>query len=333
MNGLVDQAWRAYHDCNFARAINILECTPTPGADAAILVMKSHIELDAPGTAIQFCEQQGRLRRTCEQEYWLGVALYLAGYTREDVAAAFQRAAEGGFPGAGLGLAFLHFASGNYAAALDVLSDVAVFGDGEYEHIRQQMRCQIALAARDWRLARSALEAADSVLRDCPSSLRQLWGDLCWVRYWRGVGEFAQARWLVQKIMRQANIQATRLHRNAQEALQHIDAANCQGRIDLPSATELTRRAQARDIYRKPTLNQLFEYLKAQGDRGGTKEDIVQSLWGEAYNPMIHDDRIYKSVGRLRRILADDSADSNVILQRGEFYILAMQSPNLESRV
>ena len=75
-------------------------------------------------------------------------------------------------------------------------------------------------------------------------------------------------------------------------------------------------------ISRKPMLHSLYTFLATQGPRGATKEEIVTRVWEENYNPLIHDDRIYKAIGRLRKLLGDDQSSPRFLTQLGRNYVL-----------
>ena len=74
--------------------------------------------------------------------------------------------------------------------------------------------------------------------------------------------------------------------------------------------------AQARPEIRPPRLLDV-------GDVGITKQELVARLWNEAYVPSQHDERLTKSVNRLRQLLAKSGADSPpLVTQRGTRYVL-----------
>ncbi len=61
----------------------------------------------------------------------------------------------------------------------------------------------------------------------------------------------------------------------------------------------------------------LLELLKIFGVSKGEvllKEDIAKKLWNEDYNPLVHDNKIYVTIKRLRQLLEEDERDPTVIL-------------------
>lgn len=316
----------AYHSGLLRRAVLLLQSNASPQPRSLVLLMKALIELDEPKHALEAALKQGANRCDGEVLYWMGVASYLSGSSMREVAHRFKSAQETGFLGSGLGLAFLSFVNQDYQGALEHLEDAACFGDSEYEHIRQQIRFQIASSSNNEEVAKDALEAADAVLPELSSPLRALWGDLCWARYWRSQRRFSRATWILEKMDRQLPVDALRLKRNLLDALGHIDRENAAGHIDLPTSEELSQRVGANGIRRKPTLSLLFDHLQACQEKGASKEQLASVVWGEAYNPLVHDDRIYKSIGRLRVLLQDDRRHPSILVQRGDSYVLSTQA-------
>ncbi len=61
----------------------------------------------------------------------------------------------------------------------------------------------------------------------------------------------------------------------------------------------------------------LLELLKIFGLSKGEvllKEDIARKLWNEDYNPLVHDNKIYVTIKRLRQLLEEDERNPVVIL-------------------
>jgi tetratricopeptide (TPR) repeat protein/DNA-binding winged helix-turn-helix (wHTH) protein len=53
-----------------------------------------------------------------------------------------------------------------------------------------------------------------------------------------------------------------------------------------------------------------------------TKEDLVRRVWREAYNPKIHDNKIYVTIKRLRQLLETSDGKSDYILRAKNGYFL-----------
>lgn len=325
----------AYHNCEFALAVELVQRSPAT-AELAGIHIKALCELDAAEIAIAVSEAYLQLYpENGELRYFLGMARYLAGQSKGVIEAAFLEAAELGYPGGQMGLAFLEAAKGRVASAIDLLNSVSC-QHWELEHARKLSLFQ-ALAA-DGRLEEAALElrAADKILQCTPSLLRSYWGQLCWVRLFRYQSRFDGALALVDRLLALLDSALTpRLFRNATEtrrlAALRSDALNLTLPTSQAGEPSPNRQGALSSITRKPMLHSLFAYLQTRGHLGATKEDIAQNVWEESYNPLIHDDRIYKAIGRLRKILGDDLQAPRFLTQVGRSYVLTPPAGELES--
>jgi tetratricopeptide (TPR) repeat protein len=345
----------AYHNCEFVHAINLLKSERMTSGLAAVHV-KSLCELDEKAAAVACAESYLVLFPECGTlHYLLGMARYLAGSQRTAIEAAFLAAAERDYPGGSMGLAFMEFAEERPESAVRLLH-AARSDEEELEHIRLLMLFQVQAAAGELTQAEASLRTADRAILHAPSLLRQFWGQLCWVRLLMAKSSFEGAQAILQRVLDQLDEHLMpRLHRNALEAQRMIrerdegpniillrqavrvglaheragGAATATG-VDLGGFTG----AGLAEITRKPMLHSLFSYLSGKGERGASKEDIVSGVWEEPYNPTIHDDRIYKAIGRLRRLLGDDQHAPKYLTQMGRLYILnvpARPAPSQES--
>jgi tetratricopeptide (TPR) repeat protein len=69
----------------------------------------------------------------------------------------------------------------------------------------------------------------------------------------------------------------------------------------------------------------LRDLLKAFLENPGrifTKEDLVASVWRETYNPKVHDNKIYVTIKRLRKLLEPENSKSDYILRAKNGYFL-----------
>ena len=311
----------AYHNCEFARAIALVRSAPHVEETAAVLV-KALNELDEKETAAQTAEEQtARFPESGLLLYLLGLARYLAGQPRPAIETPFLAAAERGFAGGPMGLAFLEATAGRIDSALALLGGAAP-AQAELQHARRLSLFQTLTLAGRLDEAEAELREADRILVRAPSLLRQLWGQLCWVRLLRAKGRFDGALALVERMLAQLDAETTpRLHRNASEARRMVEAKSDKANLILPREEGHVPSALDR-ITRKPMLHSLFVYLSARGQAGATKEELVERVWEESYNPMVHDDRIYKAVGRLRKLLGDDQQAPRYLTQMGRHYVL-----------
>src|SRR5690242_18739729 len=132
----------AYHNCEFVHAISLLRSEPA-SAELAALHIKALCELDEKTAAVeatdadlQRCPASGQLH------YLSGMSRYLAGAPKAAIERSFLAAADRLYPGAGMGLAFLEFAAGRMASAVELLLRAAS-DDREMEHIRLLMLFQV----------------------------------------------------------------------------------------------------------------------------------------------------------------------------------------------
>ncbi len=324
----------AYHNCELQRAIELIASTDVT-AELGLLHVKALCELDdKPGSVLT---AESYLRRFPEEgglHYLHGMSLYLNGENKGPIEAAFLAATDCGHAGGSMGLAFLQFASQRVDEAIELLSMTRP-SDAELDHIRRLMLFQVLAADSRLSEAETQLQAADLLLNRNPSLLRQLWGQLCWVRLLRAKGRFDAAAAVLDRIQAQLGPESTpRLFRNAAEARRMIDAKVETTNLILPPTAETGHCARTEalgSITRKPMLHSLYAFLNARGRHGATKEDIVEGVWEENYNPLIHDDRIYKAIGRLRKLLGDDLAQPRFLTQLGRSYVLNHPDKNPES--
>ena len=305
----------AYHTCDMESAMRYAQsCMSTAATKVAI---KSLCELDRATDAIALA--QSAIIKSPDDghcDYLLGMALYLADRDREAFARAFQNAHHKQQASGRLGLAFLAFADRDIETARQWLAD-PIDDDHELDHIRCLMQFQV-LAGGDTRQAEAALYNADAALARGPSQLRHLWGQLCWVRHLRTKGDLASADRLLRRVaMQTPKGKLPRLERNIEVAKELIASGNRQtNTLNMPA--EKTPEA----IRRKPILHAMYLFL--QSKNGVEKEELVEHVWQESYNPLIHDDRIYKTIGRLRKALGDDLKAPRILTQVGRQYFLQL---------
>lgn len=313
----------AYHNCEFRRVLEAVQPGDSPELQAFLI--KALCELDDKPTAVRAAElalkhfpEDGSLH------YLHGMSLYLNGSTKAPIEASFLVATECGYPGGNMGLAFLEFIGNRADNALNLLQ-MARGADCELDHVRRLMMFQVLAVSGRLQEAESQLQEADRVIAKSPSLLRQLWGQLCWVRLLRTKGRFDGAAAVLERILAQLDEVATpRLFRNATESRRMVDARKDEPNLILPpdAAPDAGNGAALGRITRKPMLHSLYTYLTARGRGGASKEEIVQNVWEESYNPVIHDDRIYKTIGRLRKLLGDDQVAPRYLTQVGRNYVL-----------
>lgn len=311
----------AYHNCEFLHAITLIE-REAPDAVRAAIHVKALCELDKGPLAAAVAEQYRTLfPQNGVLHHQRGLAYYLAGRPKKEVEEAFFSATESNCAGGNMGLALLAFSDGRSDCAVELLRNAGT-GDRELEHIRHLMMAQGHMGREELTEAEECLRDADRVLRSQPSLLRQFWGQLCWARFLRTRGLFEGAHAIVERMLDQMDDQLMpRLHRNAMVEKAGITERECHVRLKAPGQPTVLSTSVAA-IAKKPMLHSLYSFLATQGTRGATKEEIVTRVWEENYNPLIHDDRIYKAIGRLRKLLGDDQSSPRFLTQLGRNYVL-----------
>lgn len=94
---------------------------------------------------------------------------------------------------------------------------------------------------------------------------------------------------------------------------------------------------------RRFVLLEILYLLASQPGKVFSKEELVDKIWRESYNPMIHDSKVYTSISRLRKLIEPDFKRPIYILNERDGYafnpaiVLEDVSPRLrkgtESRV
>ena len=69
-------------------------------------------------------------------------------------------------------------------------------------------------------------------------------------------------------------------------------------------------------------LRDLLRVFLGEPGRTFTKEELVRSVWRETYDPKIHDNKIYVTIKRLRKLLEPETDKSDYILRAKNGYFL-----------
>ena len=309
----------AYHNCELSEALHFTQALHS--AEGQALAIKILCEMDQADVAMaQAMALSAKFPEDGLYSYLAGMSAYLAGKDRELVTSFFQMAIEKRHPAGHLGMAFIHFANDNPEQAEGLLSTVRL-SDPELDHIRYLMLFQVRSGDQNEQ-AEAALRAADDILSANPSLLRHLWGQLCWVRHLRVTGSSDGAMTLLVRLESLISQQQTpRLARNITVARQLLESQNSSTQtLNLPPAE------CPGPIRRKPILYAMFIFLNGRSGAGVSKEDLAEQIWQESYNPVVHDDRIYKSINRLRRALGDDVKEPQILTQVGRNYFLNIRN-------
>jgi tetratricopeptide (TPR) repeat protein len=71
---------------------------------------------------------------------------------------------------------------------------------------------------------------------------------------------------------------------------------------------------------RRFVLLEIFYLLSAKPGHVFSKEDLVDQVWRETYNPMIHDSKVYTSISRLRKLIEPDFKRPMYVLNERDGY-------------
>jgi DNA-binding winged helix-turn-helix (wHTH) protein len=71
---------------------------------------------------------------------------------------------------------------------------------------------------------------------------------------------------------------------------------------------------------RRFVLLEILYLLASQPGKVFTKEELVDRIWRESYNPMIHDSKVYTSISRLRKLIEPDFRKPIYILNERDGY-------------
>lgn len=71
---------------------------------------------------------------------------------------------------------------------------------------------------------------------------------------------------------------------------------------------------------RRFVLLEIFYLLASSPGKVFSKEDLVDKIWRESYNPMIHDSKVYTSISRLRKLIEPDFKRPVYILNERDGY-------------
>jgi hypothetical protein len=292
-------------------------------SETLALLFRAFIELDRAEDCIALSRKLNPSQINGEVIYWVGVAKYLCRFPLPEIQGAFQESLLKGGRLGYLGMAFLAYVDGDYADAENLAKVDLTKESFEYQHIQLMIQAQIAMASGRYDSAFEYLDQGYCLLRELNSVLRLAWNDVLYVRALRMSDQLKDAKSLLDRLTRWANPSLMpRLMRNIAQAVELVLSLDTAHHVDLPSAAELERTVSEAALYRKPMLACLYQYLKNKAGQGASKEELAQQVWTERYNPVIHDDRIYKAVARLRRIMGDNQSSPRILRQTGSAYML-----------
>jgi DNA-binding winged helix-turn-helix (wHTH) protein len=99
--------------------------------------------------------------------------------------------------------------------------------------------------------------------------------------------------------------------------------------IDLNRSVIRTREGEI-NLRRQHLLIEILHQLARSHDTGLAKSEIIEKVWGEAYNPEAHDGKLYYNINRIRKLIEPDQKKPQYLLNWRQGYRLA---PELKIRV
>ncbi len=211
-----------------------------------------------------------------------------------------------------LGLANVHFSEGHLSEALTHLEKLRILFTAtrapEAESGALILRGLILRNQDKYDDALLALEEAYRFLRAHPNAF--LFVHVLhahWSVYFRK-GDAAAARHYLD--LARHNVDAAEMPRLAKLVDTAIEThgrgdgrALCDFRLDLQQSLIFDRRDRTIRLQGRFVLRDLAFLLMLEPGRVFTKEEIANRVWNEAYDPGVHDNKIYVTVKRLRALL------------------------------
>lgn len=310
-------AERAYLNCEFRRAHELLG--DNLDESSTILRAKIYIESDRNQEAYSvLTNTHSRFPHSSSIAYWTGVAAYGLRQPIGTIAAIFSSPSLNGTSLGYIAQGFLHYCKNDFSSATQSLENAEL--KGEMEHIRCLMIAQVQQDASDISEADKWCQRGQQLIAQCPSLLRTFWQDLAEIRTSRAKKEFDQTQVLLERLETRTNgMVLPRLKRNITEAKRLNSLKEVIETVRIPNK-KCADLAHIHGLTNKPILNSLFSGLFLSGDKGLSKENIVKQVWDEKYSPIMHNERIYKSIKRLNKTIS--SVTGRHIAQKGERYVL-----------
>ncbi len=99
--------------------------------------------------------------------------------------------------------------------------------------------------------------------------------------------------------------------------------------IDLNRSIVRTREGEV-NLRRQHLLIEILHQLAISPDHGLSKQEIIEKVWRESYNPEAHDGKLYYNINRLRKVIEADQKKPQYLMNWRQGYRLA---PELKVRV
>lgn len=303
-----------------------------PGTPTRI---KALLELERYDEAVVEAEAAlARNPKSSELGALLASASYCIGRRMTELEPLNRRAAAQGSPLAVVNYAYLAIVTEDFASAEALLKEVPETGDSHVAHLKRMTAMQAAAYAGDrtrFLLRRAELE---HWLTQNPSVHRFLWARLWAARCSLQVGMRAEAEQAWNEARPAIDPQAMpRLHRQAAVVRAWLDNPASRLRLCTPGsrsdawnpplgAMSDSLPAALEALARKPTLGLMFRHIRRAGQGGINREALVRAVWSVPYDPMRHDERLYKAIARLRQALDQASGAALRLIGVGDRYVI-----------
>ena len=111
-----------------------------------------------------------------------------------------------------------------------------------------------------------------------------------------------------------------RTHAFVKQFILGFAPVECDLRLVVQQSLAILGTGKVVNLSRQPVLRDFLHVLMQSHGRRVSKEALIKAVWGEAYDPTVHDNKIYVTVRRLRLLLQDH--DLNLILRERDGYCL-----------
>ncbi len=153
----------------------------------------------------------------------------------------------------------------------------------------------------------------------------------------RASGDYPRAHWYLDLLERATEAPGFGFFREQVEReRQRLKQDSVDLLVDGRKLQVRTRESQKISLGKQYVLLHILEALSEahQGtsdhERGLSKSELIEKVWGERYRPMAHDNKLYYNINRLRRLIEPDMKQPQYLLNWKEGYRLA---PGLKVQV
>jgi len=118
-----------------------------------------------------------------------------------------------------------------------------------------------------------------------------------------------------------AEVERERGRLSEQEVDLRIDARRC--RLYTKEGADVALGKQFLLLHLLKKLWEAHRRLGQDGERGLSKRELIEQVWGERYRPDVHDNKLYYNINRLRKLIEPDTKTPRYLESWREGYRLA----------